>query len=38
MPVPRRVGYKTGEVEYVIAEITPGRLFDLAEDWPGPIT
>jgi hypothetical protein len=38
IPVPQRVGYKTGQVEYVEAEITPARLFDLAEDWPGPIS
>ena len=38
IPIPRRVGDTTGHVEYLDSQTTPGRLFDLAEDWPGPIS
>jgi len=38
IPLPRGVGSETGQVEYVDADLMPARLFDLAEDWPGPIS
>jgi hypothetical protein len=37
IPVPQRVGYKTGVVEYHDVEDAPARLFDLTDDWPRPI-
>jgi hypothetical protein len=37
IPVPHRVGYKTGVVEYYDVEAAPARLFDLTDGWPGPI-
>jgi hypothetical protein len=38
LPVPQRIGDRTGHVEYWDAQATPAGLFDLAEDWPGPIS
>jgi hypothetical protein len=36
IPVPQRAGDTTGQIEYLEAQTSPARLFDLSEGWPGP--
>jgi len=38
IPVPQRVGDMTGRVEYLDSQTPPRQLFNLVEDWPGPIS